>query len=177
MSDVQHLKTQLFVIPCTRDEAQFYVALFHRHHGASVGARFSLAVIDESGRVRGVAMMGRPVARGFSSRTVLELTRMATDGCDNAPSALYGAARRVAREMGFHRIVTYIRSDEPGTSLKAAGWHPENLLVGRSWDTRSRPREDKTEIIGRVRWGVIFAKRPAAQWPKAMVLPPVGLLE
>jgi hypothetical protein len=52
----------------------------------------------------------------------LELTRLASDGCPNACSALYGAAWRAAKALGYGRLITYILDSEPGVTLKAAGW-------------------------------------------------------
>jgi hypothetical protein len=52
----------------------------------------------------------------------LELTRLASDGCPNACSALYGAAWRATKALGYGRLITYILDSEPGVTLKAAGW-------------------------------------------------------
>ena len=67
-------------------------------------------------------MVGRPVARGNDNGMTLELTRLASDGCENACSCLYGAAWRAAKALGYARLITYILDSEPGTSLKASGW-------------------------------------------------------
>jgi len=152
-------------MPCSNERAKRYVEMLHRHHGSSVQARFSLAIVDESGAVRGVAMVGRPVARVIDDGLTLEVNRVATDGCENACSALYGASRRVAKEMGYHKLITYIREDEPGTSLRAAGWRFEETIRARSWNMPSRPRTDKTEIVRRGRWSVILNPRAEAVWP------------
>jgi hypothetical protein len=73
----------------------------------------------------------------------MEVTRLATDGTRNACSLLYGAAWRVSKEMGYRRLITYILSDEPGTSLKASGWKLLGLRGGNPWNHASRPRVDK----------------------------------
>ena len=39
---------------------------------------------------------------------VVEVTRLCTDGTKNACSFLYGAAARIAKEMGYKQIQTYI---------------------------------------------------------------------
>ena len=115
-------QTKLHVVPCEFDEARAFVKQHHRHHKPPVGHKFSLAVADEDGVVRAVCMVGRPVARGNDNGMTLELTRLASDGCQNACSCLYGAAWRVAKALGYARLITYILDDEPGTSLKASGW-------------------------------------------------------
>ena len=54
---------------------------------------------------------------------------------------LYSRAARIAKEIGYKRIITYILESETGISLKASGWHLEATNCGgRSWNTPSRPR-------------------------------------
>jgi hypothetical protein len=156
---------ELRIVPCSNEAAKKYVMRVHRHHGPSVQARFSVAVADEEGAIRGVAMVGRPVNRTLDDGWAMEVHRVATDGCPNAPSALYGAARRIARELGYHKLYTYIREDEPGTSLKAAGWQFEEPIRARSWNMPGRAREDKTEIVRRGRWSVVLSPRIDLRWP------------
>jgi hypothetical protein len=143
MSPRQADQSKLTVIPLTLAAANEGVARWHRHHKPVVGHRFSLGVLDETGTLRGVLCAGRPVARMLDQDLILEVNRLATDGCRNACSALYGAARRAARAMGFAQIITYILDCEPGTSLRAAGW----ILVkektgGHPWNNATRSRSD-----------------------------------
>jgi len=159
-------QSKLRIVPCPNETAKRYVMNWHRHHGPSVQARFSLAVVDEIGIVRGVAMVGRPVARLLDNGWTLEINRVATDGCENACSALYGACRRVAKELGYAKLITYIREDEPGTSLKASGWTFEQPIRARSWNMPQRPRIDKTEIVKRGRWSVQLSDSIKIIWPK-----------
>jgi hypothetical protein len=111
----------LTIIPTELDEANAFVRAHHRHHGAVVGHKFSIAVSDGV-KVCGVAIVGRPVARMLDDGWTLEVTRVATDGTKNACSALYAACWRAARAMGYRRVVTYILSEESGVSVSAAGW-------------------------------------------------------
>lgn len=112
-------------------------------------------------------MVGRPVARLLDDGWTLEVNRLASDGCPNACSLLYSAARRVAKEMGYRKLITYIREDEPGTSLKASGWKFEEVIRARSWDMPGRPRMDKTEIVRRGRWSVALqGTELELTWPK-----------
>lgn len=114
-------------------------------------------------------MIGRPVARVLDDGWTLEVNRVATDGCENACSALYGAARRIANALGYSKLITYIREDEPGTSLKASGWDFEEKIRARSWDMPGRRRVDKTEIVRRERWSVrATGPDPVdVSWPEA----------
>ena len=160
------IQSRIVIAPCPNDAAKAYVDEFHRHHGSSVQAKFCLAALDESGLVRGVVMVGRPVARLLDDGWTLEVNRLASDGCENACSALYGASRRVAKEMGYRKLITYIREDEPGTSLKASGWVFEEAIRARSWNMPGRARTDKTEIVRRGRWSVrLSGTTLALTWP------------
>lgn len=136
-------QSRLTVVPLALDAANEYVRQYHRHHTKVIGHKFSLGVVDDEGGLRGAAIVGRPVARRRDDGLTLEVTRLVTDGCPNACSALYAAAWRAAKAMGYVRIGTYILAAEPGTSLKAAGWKCLYETPGRSWDVPSRPREDK----------------------------------
>ena len=100
--------SDLTVIPCERDEAKAFIREHHRHHSVPpVSHKFSLAIVDNAGTIRGVAMIGRPVARALDDGWTLEVTRVATDGAKNACSALYGAARRATFALGYTKLVTY----------------------------------------------------------------------
>lgn len=166
------MQSKLRVCPVTNEQAKAYVDSFHRHHGSSVQARFSLAAVDEASAVRAVVMVGRPVARLLDDGWTLEVNRLASDGCENACSALYGAARRVAKEMGYRKLITYIREDEPGTSLRAAGWKFEEAIRARSWNMPGRERQDKTEIVRRGRWSVALNETPnELKWPALAAVP------
>lgn len=123
-------------------EANAFVAEHHRHHQRVIGHLFSLGGAFQ-GKIVGVAIVGRPVARMRDDGLTAEVTRLATDGTKNACSFLYGASARAAFALGFARIGTYILATEPGTSLAACGWRQIGEVRGRSWSCESRPRVDK----------------------------------
>lgn len=146
------MSLRLCVTPVDLAEANAFVALHHRHHPPVVGHLWSTAVADEAGTIRGVAIIGRPVARQLNDGWTVEVTRVATDGCPNACSALYGAARRQALSRGYRRLVTYTLATESGTTLRAAGWRVVAEVRGRSWSCPSRPRVDKHPTQAKLRW-------------------------
>jgi hypothetical protein len=143
---------RLTIVPCPLDEANAFVRQHHRHHRPVPGCKFSVAVSDGAGAVRGVAIVGRPTARMSDDGWTLEVVRVATDGCPNACSCLYGACWRAAKALGFRRLITYTLDTEPGTSLVAAGWTLVGEVKGRSWDCPSRPRVDKHPLQGKLKW-------------------------
>ena len=149
---------RLVLVPVTLEEANAVVLRLHRHHGPVVGHKLSIGCVLEGGEeLAGVAIIGRPVARGHDDGWTLEVLRLATDGTRNACSFLYGAAARAASALGYRRIVTYIRSAEPGASLRAAGWNLTGSVTGRSWNCPARPPEDRHAIEGRLRYERRFA--------------------
>jgi hypothetical protein len=73
---------------------------------------------------------------------------------------LYGAVWRAAKAMGYRRCITYTQADEPGTSLRAAGWRRVKELAPRSsWAQASVALRHKRDPVGnggctRVLWEI-----------------------
>lgn len=132
----------LTIVPLNLAEANAFVTQHHRHHKPVVGHKFSIGVADAEGIIRGAAIIGRPVSRHLDDGWVLEVNRATTDGCPNACSALYGAAWRAAKALGYRRLITYTLESEPGTSLKAAGWKCLGERGGLRWTGKRRPTVD-----------------------------------
>lgn len=154
MSTEDRDRAALRICPRTLKQAKEFVQAHHRHHSAPVGHKVSLGVATLDGTVRGVAILGRPVARQWDDGETLEVVRVATDGTPNACSALYGASWRVAKALGYRRLVTYTQAGESGASLRGAGWQ----VIGdrrprKGWHTPSRPREGNgTDGVARIAW-------------------------
>lgn len=148
---------RLQIVPLKRDEAHDFVERIHRHHPAPPGDIFRLGVADERGEIRGVAMVGRPVARAYDDGWTLEVNRVATDGCPNACSALYAACWRAAKALGWRKLITYTLTSESGSSLKAAGWRVIGERKARSWAERfplaSEDRHEQRDRAGEIALG------------------------
>lgn len=152
---------QLEIIPLTFRAACAFVAEHHRHHKPPIGAKFSIGVVDDTNTLRGVAIVGRPIARAFDDGRTAEVNRTATDGCPNANSALYGAAWRAAKAMGYRRLITYTQADETGISLRAAGWRivaerpargswAESSVILRGMRDQAGPGGGSTDPVGSI---------------------------
>lgn len=140
---------RLTIVPLTMKTANEFVVQYHRHHKRVIGHKFSIGVIDEEGTLRGVAIVGRPVARHFDDGLTFEVNRSCTDGCPNANSALYGAAWRVAKAMGCTRLITYTQEGESGSSLRGAGWSVVAQRAARgSWAESSVKLREAKDPIG-----------------------------
>lgn len=142
----------LVLSPISLKAANEYVASLHRHHKPTQGHKFSIACQDETGAVRGVVIVGRPVSRMLDDGFTAEVTRLCTDGAHNACSILYAAANRAARAMGYKKVITYILESETGVSLKAAGWKYERIAGGGTWSRPSRGRTDKHPLESKQLW-------------------------
>lgn len=155
----------LSIRPCKLRDANAYVAAYHRHNQPTNGHKYSLAVYDGD-RLCGVAIAGQPVARLLDDGLTIEIRRVCTDGTRNACSILYGACCRVAKAMGYKRVVTYTLVSEPGASLKASGFKSVGEAGGGSWNREQRPREiEQTTLFGtvkkysdekKIRWEKVF---------------------
>jgi len=126
----------MLVVPLTLKAANAHVARWHRHHGAFPAGLdfFRIAAVSE-GEIVGVAIVARPPNRNSDDGLTCEVVRVATDGQKNACSFLYSACARIAREMGFHRIITYTLDSESGASLRAAGWMLERVGIQSYWQS------------------------------------------
>lgn len=148
-----------------RDTARGFVAAHHEHCPPPPGWRFGAGLMN-GGELIGVVMVGRPVARMLDPNRVVEVNRLcinreiAPELVWNGCSKLYGWAAREARKRGYAKIITYTLESEDGTSLRAAGWIPERMTAGGSWNRAGRSRLDKTSIERKVRWAPAWCAQP-----------------
>jgi hypothetical protein len=151
--------------PVAFGTAAEFVTAYHRHHNRPRGWKFG-AGLYQDGWIIGVVMVGRPVARAYDNGKTLEVNRLCVlSGHPNGCSMLYSWAYREAHRRGFKRILTYIREDEPGTSLKASGWVPHHSTKGAQWSVPSRPRQLRTQTPDRIMW---IPSKDKGLWPPIM---------
>jgi len=149
------------VRPCGITVVRVGVARLHRHlpkPPPSALVAFELLV---NGWPVGWALVGRPGSRVLDAEGWVDVTRVAVPsvaegGSPCGCSALYGACARWARRARLP-LHTYTRVDEPGTSLRGAGWVPIALTAtrpgGRVWTRTGRTRRvTESSQIGKVRW-------------------------
>jgi hypothetical protein len=120
------------ITPLSLADARRFVAEHHRHNEPPRGHKFSIG-LEQDGELVGVVIAGRPVARGADDGRTIELLRLTTTGNRNACSRLYATACRAAAAMGYQRAITYTLADEPGTSLRAAGFSEDGRTAGGGW--------------------------------------------
>lgn len=154
------------IVPLTLDQANDLVERWHRHHVPVRGYRFAIGVETKHGALVGAAIVGRPVGFRNPQYRWCEVTRLVTNGHPNACSKLYAACARIAREMGFERIQTFILDVEDGKSLVAAGWEFDQVSRGGDWnqpsrsgrrtDQPSQPKQRWKKELNRVYHGDLF---------------------
>lgn len=129
-------------VPIHLREANLFIKAHHRHSIPVVGGKFAIGC-QVDGKLVGVAVAGRPVARKLDDGRTLEVLRVCCDGTPNACSFLYGRVRRIGQLMGYERIFTYTLASEPGSSLKAAGAKLVGEVRPQEWSVPSRPRRSQ----------------------------------
>lgn len=122
----------LEIKPIHLSAAKEYVKEHHRHNIPPVGGKFAVSCWDGD-RLCGVAICGRPTARYLDNGETLEIYRNCTDGTKNACSKLYGACIRIAKSMGYRRVITYTLERENGASLRASNFSYEGEAGGLAW--------------------------------------------
>lgn len=80
------------------------------------------------------------------------ITRVATDGVPQGCSMLYGALCRAAKALGYREAWTYTLPEEPGISLRAAGFEDMGLTKGGEHDRPSRRRKPAARPDRKRRW-------------------------
>ena len=111
----------LSIKPIHLKQANSFVKKYHRHNLPTVGGKFAISCYNND-EICGVAICGRPTARNADNGETLEIYRNCTDGTKNACSKLYGACVRIAKEMGYKKVITYTLQSENGASVRASGF-------------------------------------------------------
>ena len=142
------------VRPISLNAARSFIASTHRHLRRPVtGWLFGVEILDDTNTRIGVAMAARPAARMLQDGITCEISRVAVvEGAQNACSFAYGALRRAAVALGYQRVVTYTLADEPGTSLRAAGFVCRGPAGGGEANRPSRSRRPVEQAGMKVRW-------------------------
>ena len=129
----------LTIRPIHIKQANEFIRNYHRHNLPVVGGKFAISCYDES-RLCGVAVCGRPTSRRLDDGITLEIYRNCTDGTYNACSKLYGGCVRVARAMGYEKVITYTLDSENGASVRASNFICEGK-AGLKYPTGTRQKK------------------------------------
>lgn len=80
------------------------------------------------------------------------ISRVATEGAENACSMLYGAMARAAKALGWSEVWTYTLPEESGASLRAAGFVDMGMTRAEEWSRPSRARRPAVRPEAKRRW-------------------------
>lgn len=131
--------------------AQGLIADVHRHLKKVQGGLFAACVMDGDDTV-GVGLAANP-ARVWQGTGRFVIARVAVmEGHPNACSMLYGALCRAGKALGYREAWTYTLPDEPGTSLRAAGFEYMGMTKAEEWDREKRPRAAAVNGEQKKRW-------------------------
>lgn len=154
----------LYLRPWTvkKTDALAFVAETHRRLPKIQGAMWCVSVRDgDTGEVVGVALVGWPSQEQTTPEMDhLRILRVAVKPDlaavgphkASACSMLYGACWRAARAMGVTSMDTFTHLDEPGTTLRAAGWVEDGLTDGGEYSRPSRRRAPQIDAAPKRRW-------------------------
>jgi hypothetical protein len=150
------------IVPLHLREANALVAKYHRHHKPIRVAKFSIGAMNDRGELGGAAICMRPATQAHDDGFTIEVCRLVTDKSKETRDAcvcsmLYMACARIAADMGYVKIQTYILDDEPGTSLRGAGWRLEKTGCGGT-PRSTRRGKDVTHL-----WNATTLKTQAAK--------------
>ena len=141
---------KLTIEPCSVKQAIALVKRWHRHLPDIQGGLFAaLAVIN--GTVVGVAIAGNP-SRVWQGTGRIVISRVATDETKMVCSKLYGAMCRAAEALGYQEAWTYTLPEEPGVSLRGAGFEDMGVTDGGEHDRPSRRRKPAVRPEPKRRW-------------------------
>lgn len=147
-------RAELLCRPVARAEAHAWVKAQHRHLPPTA-AGFGVAV-EARGELVHICVLGRPTARALTNGRTAEVTRAASPKTHattpHAASKALAAITRAALALGYRRLVSYTRSDEKGTTYRAAGWWPTAITRGGEWSRPSRARKSAEQPCRKVRW-------------------------
>lgn len=158
-------QVSLRIWPSTAKAAAAFVREHHRHLPDVGGGRFAAALIDEQRQVRGVAVAGN----GPQEWERLHIARVAVEDGLPGPTGhancgcaqLYGAICRAGKALGYLEAWTYTLLEEPGTSLRAAGFVDMGLTEGGEHDRICRRRRPAKRPEPKRRWRRILSGQGA----------------
>lgn len=145
------MRPKIEAVPLELKVANEFVSCLHRHHEPVHRDKFRIGA-SVGGKIVGVVQVGRPVSRMLDDGKTVEVVRLCTDGTKDVCSFLYSRAARIAKEMGYEKIITYILCTESGVSLKACGWVEETITSGGHWSRPSRKRETSAPTVPKKRY-------------------------
>ena len=131
--------------PISLKEANSFVENYHRHHPKVQGHKFSISAYH-NGELCGVAIVGHPQGRFLDDGLTLEVLRLCTDGTRNSCSFLYGRCAKIAKDMGYRKIITYIL-ESGGVSWNGRNRDSDNFEQLSLFEKKQVPKQFKKRYV------------------------------
>lgn len=146
----------IYAVPMTISEAKNFVDNFHRHNKAPQGGLFAVGA-SNGDQLIGVAIVGRPIARGLDNGKTAEVVRccVVEDSPKGTCSFLYSRCWKACKALGWEKLVTYTLKSESGASLRGCGWRVvAELNPRRPEEWQSRFGREWQPVVGqaKLRW-------------------------
>lgn len=143
--------------PITLKAANDFMKANHQNRDTLKRGRFAIGLykkIRGNETLIGAAICGRPAPVKADDGYTLEINRLFTKEAGNSLAMLYGACCGTAKEMGYRKVVTYAPETDPGTTIKADGFVPEEEPLENN---NSKKKKNATP------------KEPMQRWAKALM--------
>lgn len=146
------------LVPVTVKRARAFVAEHHRHLPRLQGGLFAVGV-ELGGELVGVGLAGHPPRVWMGTGRVV-ISRVAAradlpgvgDHASPACTMILGALCRAAKALGYREAWTYTLPEEPGSSLRGAGFVDKGLTRDEEHDRPSRARRPVEVRTKKRRW-------------------------
>lgn len=153
------------IVPISLNTANNFVKEHHRHCGPLPGHKWSIGLVktvDDKNVLIGVAICSVPKAPKNDDGYTLEISRICVTEEGNCCSMLYGACCRIAKDMGYKKVITYTTESEPGISLKASNFTliAEGCGSTEAWNGsryKNRKKKPKTPDELKKKWVKVLA--------------------
>lgn len=137
-----------YIVPVTLERANNFVKEYHPRCRPFWGRRFAIGCAI-TGELVGVAIIGLPLEQVLADGQTLAVNYIYTTAGAAAYGALYGAAARAAKAMGYYRIIAYLPENVPGSGLRAIGWRCTGSVESTKPQARKKLRYEQRLILGR----------------------------
>ena len=143
----------LRVVPATVKAVVPWINARHRHLKRLKGGLLACAISrGEPHEWCGAGVVANP-AQVWQGTGRCVISRVCVvEGVQNGCSMIYGALAGAVRSLGYVEVWTYTLPEEPGTSLRAAGFVDMGMSAGGEHDREGRPRLPAERSDQKRRW-------------------------
>lgn len=122
--------------PVGLDDANLFITEHHRYLGRLHRCRFGLQAFHR-GQVVGVILTTPPTNNKVDDGVTLEIARLCTHLAPyQTASALVSRVCRIAKLMGFERVITYVDAEQAGISYTSVNFKRGQAFLRRPWKGR-----------------------------------------